>query len=160
MFFPAGQTSIILHNAPSNHATYRLLPQTLKFEAPGLDASFPSFSVVGYSRRVWVNPLALPPQFLNGLTDFFAYFLVGLISRLLTFNLLPAYLILGLSGAKQISGQFQAAHMVEDLLIWFELFEPVNIPGRLPVVQPTVALILKDGKVEAGDNSGILSCIG
>ena len=76
-------------------------------------------------RRAELCPGALPylfrhilgaAQFLDGLANLLTNLVVGIIRCLLTLDVLPAKLLVGLGCTEEIGGQFSAAHVIQNLL--------------------------------------------
>ena len=59
-------------------------------------------------------------QFVNGLADFAAHFVVNPVGVILVPHVFAPQLFLGLRGAEKIGRQFRAAHVIENMLLRLE----------------------------------------
>ncbi|AOI44014.1 hypothetical protein WG70_31725 [Burkholderia oklahomensis EO147] len=112
----------------------------------------------GFGRRQFFGHSAA--QFLNRLANFLSHLVVCSIGVLLALDTIASQLFLGLRGSEQIGGQFRAAHVVEDLLIFLQPFFGVNFLVAQSAVQAFVAMILKDRILDRCFNASLFGCCG
>src|ERR1035441_7726570 len=88
-------------------------PSHTRPSEPFLFATFDLLDALGH-RQVFRHGAA---QFVNGLADLAAHFLVDSAGVVFVPHILAAELFLGLRGTEQIGGQLRAAHVVEDAIL-------------------------------------------
>ena len=73
-------------------------------------------------------------EFGDGLAEFGAHLVVGLVGLPLAGDVLALELFFGLGGAEEVGGELSVAHMVEDFLVPFQTLAVVNFLSQLEVV--------------------------
>ena len=87
-------------------------------------------------------------QFVNGLADFAAHFVVNPVGAILVPHIFAPQFFLSLCGAEEIGRQFRAAHVIENMLLGFEPLALVDVAHSQPAVKPAISVIHEDGVVE------------
>ena len=91
---------------------------------------------------------------------FFADFKVGFVRFFFALDVLAPEFILCLCGAKQVGGKFGAAHVVEDVLAFFQTLSGVDVAGIQTAVKTLIAEILENSVINRVNHACIFGGIG